>query len=172
MAQPEYVPLDADDRVRATEQMPAPDRWVADRPADMHGSTRPAGKRFGTPGPDQGYALKLARTFVEGGRLRLADGEHAEDAVAGCLGVALKRASLYGRAPVVFDLEHAFAVFGFLDDAPAEVTAFRKPLFQGAAHHYWDQRGIVDRVPESTLRLSPADVRAALARDWRSLLAV
>jgi len=170
MAQPEYVPIDADDRVRPVERLPVPDRWVQDRPAEIVGNEVPRGKRFGSPGPDQGYGLKLARQFD--GRLKLAEGESAEDAVAGCLGVALKRASLFGRAPVVYDLELALGLWGFLDDAaPAELVDFRKSLFQSASHHYWDQRGIVDRVPESTLRMAPADVRARLA-DWRSLLAL
>jgi hypothetical protein len=171
MAQPEHVPVAAADRVRPTERLPAPDRWVPDRPADMHGNEVQKGKRFGSPGPDQGYALKLARSFVSGGRLRLADGEQADDAVAGCLGVALRRASLFGRAPVVFDLELAFGLWGFLDDGPKELVEFRKPLFQSASHHYWDQRGIADYVPESTLRMQPADVRGRLG-EWRSLLLV
>jgi hypothetical protein len=85
--------------------------------------------------------------------------------------VALRRASLFGRAPVVFDLELAFGVWGFLDDAPADLVAYRRPRFQSAAHHYWDRRQIVDAVPESTLRMQPADVRSRLA-DWRSLLLV
>jgi hypothetical protein len=169
MAQPEYVPIDADDRVRPVERLPVPDRWVQDRPAEIVGNEVPRGKRFGSPGPDQGYGLKLARQFE--GRLRLAEGESEDDAIAGCLGVALKRASLFGRAPVVFDLELALGLWGFLDDAPAELVAFRRPLFQAASHHYWDQRAIVDAVPESTLRLKPADVRARLA-DWRDLLSV
>ena len=170
MAQPEYVPLQADDRVRPAERLPAPDRWVADRPAEIRGAEgAPRGRRLGTPGPDQGYGLKLARSFTD--RLKLTEGEHAEDAVAGCLGVALKRAASYGRAPVVYDLELAYGLFGFLDDAPADLVAFRKPLFQSAAHHYWDQRAIVDLVPDSTLRMQPADVRSRLT-DWRSLLLV
>jgi hypothetical protein len=171
MAQPEYVPIDADDRVRPAERLPVPDRWLADRPAEIRGNEVPKGARFGSPGPDQGYGLKLARSFATGGRLRLTDGETAEDAVAGCLGVGLKRASLFGRAPVIYDMELAFGVWGFLDDAPAELVAFRKPLFQAASHHYSDQRDIVDRVPESTLRMAPADVRGRLT-EWRSLLLV
>jgi hypothetical protein len=171
MAQPEYVPIDADDRVRPAERLPAPGRWMADRPAEIQGNEVPRGARFGSPGPDQGYALKLAQSFVADGRLRVGS-EATEDAVTGCLGVALKRASLFGRAPVIYDLELAFGLFGFLDDgAPAELVAFRTPLFQAASHHYWDQRGIVDLVPDSTLRMSPTDVRARLS-EWRSLLLV
>lgn len=172
MAQPEYVPLDADDRVRPSERLPAPDRWLADRPAEIDGASgAPRGKRLGTTGPDQGYGLKLARSFVASGKLKMAEGEHAEDAVAGCLGVALRRAAMYGRAPVIFDFELAYALFGFLDDAPSDLVSFRKPLFQSSSHHYWDQRGIVDLVPESTLRMQPADVRSRLT-DWRSLLLI
>jgi len=172
MAQPEYVPVNADDRVRPTERLPVPDGWVADRPGEIKGVGIPTGKRLGSPGPDQGYGLKLARSYVEKGKLVLADGEHAEDAVAGCLGVALKRASMFGRAPVIYDFELAYALWGFLDaSAPKELVEFRKPLFQSASHHYWDQRGIVDRVPDSTLRMQPADVRARVS-EWRSLLVV
>jgi hypothetical protein len=171
MAQPEYVPINDDDRVRPAERLPAPDRWVPDRPAEITGNEVPKGKRFGSPGPDQGYGLKLARSFVADGRLKLAEGEHAEDAVTGCLGVALRRASLFGRAPVIYDFELAFGLWGFLDDAPRELVDYRQPLFQAASHHYWDQRGIVDQVPESTLRMQPGDVRSRVA-EWRSLLLV
>ena len=52
---------------------------------------------------------------------------------------------------------------------PADLVAFRRPLFQAAAHHYWDQREIADLVPEATLRMAPADVQGRLA-EWRSLL--
>ncbi len=103
-------------------------------------------------------------------RLVLTEGEDAHDAEAGCVGVATARASLFGRAPVVYDLELAFGLWGFLDQAPADLVEFRQPLFAGASHHYWDQRDIVDLVPESTLRLTPAAVRQRLG-EWRSLLA-
>lgn len=167
MAQPDYVPLSTADKVRAPERLPVPDAWRPDRPAELRGNTHPVGDRLGTPGPDQGYALKLARQFD--GRLVLATGEHHEDAVAGCVAVAMKRAALFGRAPVIYDLDLAFTLWGFTDGAPADLVAFRSPLFQAAAHHYWDQRGIVDRVPEETLRLTPAQVRERLS-SWRELI--
>ena len=111
----------------------------------------------------------LARRFAD--RLELAPGEHADDAVAGCMVVAMARASLFGRAPVIHDLELAFTLWGYLGGAPPELVAYRTPLFSGASHHYWDQRKIVDKVPESTLRMTPAQVRQKLS-DWRSLLTV
>jgi hypothetical protein len=66
-------------------------------------------------------------------------------------------------------MELAYIVWGFLGDAPDDLIAFRKPLFMGASHEYWEQRQIVDRVKASTLRLTPAQVRAKLS-DWKSLI--
>ena len=51
----------------------------------------------------------------------------------------------------------AVLVAGLRDLRP-DLVAFRGPLFEGCAHHYDDQRDIADRVPESTLRMTPADV--------------
>lgn len=169
MAAPDYVPLNAADRVRPVEQLPPPRRWAPVRPGEIEGLRPPEGDRFGVPGPDQGYGLKLARRFVD--RLELGKREHAEDAIAGCLAVALKRASLFGRAPVIYDFEHAFTLFGFLGDGPSDLVQFRSEVFAGASHHYWEQRDIADLVPDSTLRMTPADVRAALS-GWRDLIDV
>ena len=167
MAQPEYVPQSADDRVRPAERLPPPRHWFQDRPAEIKGYGQPTGKRMGVPGPDQGYGLKLAHQFED--RLQLTPDEHAEDVIAGCLGVGLRRAALFGRAPVMPDFELAYTLWGFLGDAPDDLIEHRVPLFQGASHDYWQTRVIADRVAESTLRLTPAQVREQLS-DWRTLL--
>lgn len=172
MAAPEYVPTDPTARVRSYTSSPRrPESWVADRPGDLH-EGQPRGDRFGAPGPDLGFALKIARTFDD--RLRLQDGESHHDVVGGCVQVAMKRASLFGRAPVVHDLTVAFTVWGYLDEAPdPELVAVRRRMFEGvghAAHHYVELRAVVDAVPEATLRLAPAQLEAAHRADWRSLL--
>jgi hypothetical protein len=168
MAAPEYVPVPLADKPREGEPIPPARRWTPSRPADLKAG-QPIGRMLGRPGPDQGYALQLVRRFDD----RLAVGSHDEheDAVAGCVAVALTRASLFGRAPVITDLELAFTVWGYLREVepPAELVAFRKALFEGARHDYTAQRAIVDRVPETTLRLTPAAVRDRLG-DWRDLL--
>src|SRR5262249_29459562 len=110
MTQPEYVPIVPGDRVRGAERLPVPNRWTAD------GSER-VGPRLGHGGPDQGFALKLAKRFED--RLEVTTAEHKEDAIAGAVPVAMRRAALMGRAPVIYDLEHAFTLWGFLGDAPA-----------------------------------------------------
>ncbi|HUR17818.1 MAG TPA: hypothetical protein VMZ51_02640 [Acidimicrobiales bacterium] len=167
MAQPEYVPLSSADRVRPSERLPQHAGWRQDRPGEITRFGPPTGRLFGKPGPDQGYALTLAASFH--GRLQLAEGEHDHDAESGCLGVALRRASMSGRAPVMHDLTLAFTLWGFLGDAPADLVDYRKPLFQGASHDYNRQREIVDRVEIATLRLTPAKVAEQVQSDWGSL---
>lgn len=167
MAAPQYVPSTLAEQPRRGLEIPAPDGWTADRPGELD-AAQPVGPQLGRPGPDQGFALRLARRFEE--RLRVEPPESREDAVAGCVGVALARASVFGRAPVVHDLEVAFRLWGFLGDAPAELVALRKPLFAAVAHHYADQRVIVDAVPEATLRLPHGEIARRLPAEWRVLL--
>ncbi len=169
MAAPDYVPTTTADKPRPTLPLPPPGRWVSTRPADLP-SAQPRGRRLGSPGPDQGYALLLAERFK--GKLRLTPGEHEEDAAAGAVAGAMRRASIFGRAPVLSDLEFAFGLFGFIDDpladAPPDLVQWRRSAFKGASHDYWDQREIVDHIPDATLRMAPADVRRRL-HDWKEL---
>jgi hypothetical protein len=171
MAAPEYVPIDPVADPRSYKSPPRrPESWLTDRPAEVSTDGQPRGERLGNQGPDQGYALRLMRQFE--GRLTLTEGEDEHDATVGCLGVALKRASLFGRAPVVHDLTVAFTVWGFLDDEPdAGLVELRRDLFEGAGHthHYPLQRAIADTVPESTLRLAHDEVAKRHAADWRAL---
>jgi len=170
MAAPEYVPVDRMKVLRTYESPPRRQgSWLATRPGELSGR-QPRGRHLGSPGPDQGYVLLLAHRFE--GKLTLVAGEHEADAIAGCIGVALKRASLFGRAPVVHDLTVALTLWGFLTEAPAELVELRKPLFAevALAVHYPQQRRIVDAVSDDALRRSPAEVADAHARDWRSLL--
>jgi hypothetical protein len=116
--------------------------------------------------------LKLARTFE--GKLALTEGEHEEDALHGACAVGLRRASMYGRAPVIHDLSIALRVFGFLTDGgdpDPGLVSFRRPVFENCAqpHHYDSLRALVDLVPEWVLRLSPDDVKAHAGRGWQAL---
>ncbi len=167
MPQPEYVPLKTNDGVRPGERLPRPDPWLADRPADFATPQQPEGRLMGSPGPDQGYGIKLAKHFAS--RIQLGEHEHLADAVAGCVAVGLKRAALFGRAPVVYDFELAYTLWGFLGEPPADLLEFRKQMFAECSHHYEDLRAIADAVPESTLRLSPAEVASSLGA-WKTLI--
>lgn len=173
MSAPEYVPTKPAQVVRSYESPPRrPGPWLADRPGEVVGEGgQPRGDRLGNQGPDQGYVLTLVPLFDD--KVHLAEGEDLDDVRAGAVAVALKRASLLGRAPVVHDLTVGFGLFGFLDPSPrADLVEARRAMFSGAAnpHHYEAGRAIADAVPEETLRKSPAVVLAEHAKDWRSLL--
>jgi len=171
MAAPEHVPVDGNQPVRGYESPPRrPQPWLPDRPAEVVEDGQPRGQRLGNQGPDQGYMLSLARRFE--GQLTLTPGEHEKDALAGSVGVALKRASLFGRAPVVHDLTVALTIWGFLGDAPQDLVDLRTSLFEEVwhPHHYAELRRVVDLVPDATLRMDPAQLAEAHHNGWRALL--
>jgi len=171
MAAPKFTPVPAIGVVRSYQSPDVvPDAWTQDRPGDFQGR-QPQGPQLGFQGPDQGYALVLAKRLRP--QLVLSDNENADDAAAGCTAIGLRRASLFGRAPVIHDLRIAFTIWGFLDTAPpAELVALRVERFEGVAdpHHYDAVRTIVDSIPESTLRLRPDEVTTAYPARWRDLL--
>lgn len=167
MAAPQYVPNSLAQQPRRGLDVPPSGGWVSDRPGELD-AHQPRGRLLGNPGPDLGYALRLVRQFDD--KLVVKAPEHLEDVVAGCVGVAMARASIFGRAPVVHDLDIAFRVWGFLGEAPDELVRLRRPLFESVGHHYSHQRDIVDHVPESTLRLSHGEVARRFPTEWRSLL--
>lgn len=172
MAAPKFAPSSPIDDARSYRSPDhVPGRWMPDRPAEIRGF-QPEGARMGYQGPDQGFGLKIANTFRP--RLHLSEGEHSDDVVRGCLGIALRRASLYSRAPVVHDFTVAFGAWGFLDaDPPTELVQFRRGRFAGLAnvvHSYDRQRALVDMVPESTLRMTPQQVLSAAPARWRELV--
>jgi hypothetical protein len=148
-----------------------PAAWTPDRPGDIEGF-QPQGPRLGDPGPDQGFALRIAAQLQP--KIRLQPGEHVDDAVRGCLGVALRRASIFSRAPVVHDLTIAFTIWGFYDaNPPEELVRLRATMFEGlrlVGHHYMEARAVADLPPEATLRMTPAQVADAYPRDWRTLV--
>jgi len=153
MAAPDYVPVLPQDRPRRPEQLPPARHWWASRPGDFaqRRPTQPRGRWFGTPGPDLGYALRLVHGFAD--RIRLQPGEDLEDAMAVVAGLAMRRAALFGRAPVVHDVRRALEIWGLLDEQPpAELVERRRRLFAGAAHDYWIQRAAVEAVTEEELR--------------------
>jgi hypothetical protein len=162
------------DRPRSYESPDhVPSSWVTHRPGDLAGR-QPHAPRFGYQGPDQGYALTLAERFR--GRIHVGLGESVDDAIRGCLNVALRRASLYGRAPTVHDLTIAFTMWGFLDPHPPDDLLHRRAaLFAGVAgtdHHYAEGRALADMVPAETLRMTPDQVAAAYPSLWRDLVGI
>lgn len=168
MTQPSFVPISEADQVRPALRLEDARPWVQDRPAELRFPVRPGGKNRGSPGPDQGYALRLAHRFAD--RFQLQPGESVEDVVVGTALVASKRSALFGRAPTVHDVETALALWGFLgEDLPEDLLDARRLAFSAASHDYAVQRALVDRVPEAVLRL-PASEVATRRDEWQTLV--
>jgi hypothetical protein len=170
MSAPKFVPVVPIGAYRDGEHLPPALDWMADRPGELS-ATQASGYGQGSAGPSQGYGIKLANRFH--GKLNLVAGENEHDVMAGCLGVALKRASSYGRAPVIHDFEIAFTLFGFLgDDQPsADQLEVRRKMFEAAGHHYEVQRSIADSISEDSLRRTPHVTRLFASRDFARLFA-
>ncbi|MBJ7292662.1 MAG: hypothetical protein JHC78_03830 [Ilumatobacteraceae bacterium] len=171
MAAPQYSPSPAVDttRIYGSPQHVAPS-WTSDRPAEITGQ-QPTGEHLGYQGPNQGYVLTLASHLRS--KVVVTKNERVEDVLRGCTLIALRRASLFGRAPVVHDLTLALTIWGFLSaDVPADLVATRTELFSGVdnvLHHYSQGRTLADMVPDSTLRLSVQLVTAQMPMSWRAL---
>ena len=141
-------------------KMPAARSWVADRPGDLPAGW-PTGKLLGSPGPNVGYALTLANRVRD--QLALAPHEHADDAIAVVAEIAMRRAALFGRAPVMPDVEFAMQILGYRGDAAPDFVAWRMRAVQGAHHGYYERRSLVDAIPVDVLRLVPTTLPAHLA---------
>ncbi|MEZ5323182.1 MAG: hypothetical protein R2698_14130 [Microthrixaceae bacterium] len=158
MSAPLFVPTSPTASPSYTSPARTRGPWTADRPGDLPGP-QPEGDGLGSPGPDQGYALNLADLIVDD--LRLAAGEHPADAVAAVAAVANKRASIFGRAPILDDARAAATVLGF-DHEPVDGeegdrrTAMLSEVH--VAHAYTRLRSIVDMVPASTLDRPAAEI--------------
>ena len=159
MTQPTFVPIAEADQVRPARHLHVPGPWTASRPAEARGPVVRRGRTMGTPGPDSGFALRLAKRFED--ELQLDEGESAHDVLLGVALVAAKRAALCGRAPCVYDVRFALESLGLprrRDDAPGASgrgVPSGRPLFSGVSHDYVTQRALVDGVTEDALRRPP-----------------
>src|SRR2546421_9636846 len=103
-----FVPSELEDRPRQEPnlapgvQLPAAKGWRADRPGDLVAG-QPTGTLLGRPGPNVGYAVTLAGRLRD--KVRIADHESLDDALAVIAELAMKRAASFGRAPTMADVE-------------------------------------------------------------------
>ena len=169
-----FVPSEIGDRPRQQQNLPPglalpPARdWRADRPGDLEaapGASVPEnGALMGRPGPNIGYAYTLAARVCS--RLRLSPHEHADDVIAVLAEIAGKRAALFGRAPVIGDIDVAVELLGFDGTADDAFVELRARLMHDAAHDYTRRRELVDAVPEELVRLRGPALAERVA-EWR-----
>jgi len=149
------IELEMADLPRPTDYTGAARRWSPSRvgelgsPADV-----PVGGRFGNPGPDAGYALKL----LADRDIETAPGERRHDAVAAIAAVMAARASSFGRAPVVGDAAVAEVILGYSGQAAEDRSAARVVAVAGLAHHPAAARPLVAAIDQAALAASLPEV--------------
>jgi hypothetical protein len=74
---------------------------------------------------------------------------------------------LFGRAPVIGDVEVAVELLGYDGTADESFVELRTRLTHDAAHDYTRRRALVDAVPEELLRLRDSGLSARVA-EWRA----
>ncbi len=150
-----FVPSQLPDKPRQAQNMPAgvinpaSKGWRADRPGDLPNG-QPRGPLFGDPGPNVGFARTIV--FRNQDRFDLAPGDHWADAAAVVAELGMKRASSFGRAPVLADIERGMVVVGFDGPVSDDVRAWRSHIIHNADHDYLRRRTVVDSVPIEWLR--------------------
>ena len=155
MGQQPNIELKMEDLPRPTDHPGTPRRWSPGRvgdvgtPADIS-----TGGRFGNPGPDAGYALKL----LADREIAATPGEHRRDVVAAIAAVMSARAASLGRAPVVADAEVAELILGYGGWAAGIPSASRAAAVAGLAHHPANSRPLVAAVDRTALTASLDEV--------------
>ncbi|HEX7522147.1 MAG TPA: hypothetical protein VF441_08840 [Acidimicrobiia bacterium] len=151
-----YIPARLEDEPRQETnlapgvKLPAANAWRADRPGDLEAG-QPSGALLGSPGPNVGYALTLVERIKD--QLVTAPHEHLDDAMGVIAEIAMKRAALFGRAPVMADIDAARALLGYDGNVPADFVEWRVGAVHDADHDYIRRRSLVDAVPDDLLRL-------------------
>lgn len=171
MGAPAYVPKIPTTKVRSYSSPPRrPAPWRADRPGELTGR-QPEGDRLGVPGPDPGYAVSLTERFRDS--LQLHDGEAVSDVLSGAAAIAMKRAGLFGRAPVSVDVEIGLTLWGYLDaNVDEELVSLRRRWFEEihTRHFYMERRRVADAMPDELLLQTPGEIKAAYVENWRACL--
>ncbi len=157
MSQPKFSPIAQSAEVRQSYHLGVPQPWCFSRPAELTRDYSPNYRTgMGDTGPDQGFAIKLAKKLSD--RVVLSEDEDLHDVLAGMVAIALRRASLFGRAPVISDVLLAGKLFGYFADTRAELLIHRKELFSGIAHDKYKERILVASIPENALLADPEAV--------------
>ena len=166
MGQEPKIEIPPEDLPRADPEPAPARRWKAARPGDLHAPSEvPWGGQFGTPGPDAGYALRLAAQADYA-----LDDDETRGSVESVLVLIMgARASLFGKAPSADDLGFALMLLGLDADreipesTTGQLAAARRYWAPRVAHSPADGRELSARLNMELLRLSHDELRHQLA---------
>jgi hypothetical protein len=151
-------------RIHETEEprsVPEPGpshRWRADKPGIPDGPSEwPEGGRFGTTGPDPGWALRIISLSA------LPDDDPKLRKVL--TGLMLARSGQLGRAPVREDLEVALMLCGYGVDLPGHLAERRGRWLEAVPHETRPGETAVAEIDRDLLSLTPAQITQALTAD-------
>lgn len=157
-----YVPPNRDTEYRP-EQLPPAKPWFARRPAET--SADPHAPTFGAIGPDMGYARSLLTLFSR----RLGPGGcNRDDLLEAGVAVAMRRATMFGRAPIPEDLEVAFLLLGALDGVPGDWSRAGGSVaahVEGVRYKPAQAAHLAASMPDSWLCRKPGGVRQQLLEE-------
>lgn len=122
---------------------------VPSSPADV-----PSGGRFGSAGPDPGWAIKVVD------HVDLPSADPALRSIV--IGLVQARAAAHGRAAVPVDVEAALVLCGFGEDAAPEVVARRERWMLASAHDQRPGATAVSEVDRDLIAAKPEQIRYAL----------
>lgn len=168
MSQPTFIPSPNHDKALGVTELQGSRSWSQSHRLAQKSYLRAPGRFLGTPGPSQGFGLKLVKQKLS--KIVLVDTEEIEDVVHGLSVLVNKRASLFSRSPIAYDVDFFIKLFGFDGTQDFELLEFRKIFFKGASHSYLVQRQIADVIPDSTLRMTLKDLSDS--PNWRALIGI
>ena len=166
MGQEPKIELTAEDLPRAVPEPAPARRWSATRPGDIHAPADvPWGGGFHTPGPDTGYAYKLAADAD----LTIDEDEDRGNVETMLVLIMSARASLFGKAPEFYFVAGLLIMAGLggregLPEAVlAQLAERRRYWAPRVANSKSQARALVGRLEQAMLRLSVEDLRHRLA---------
>ncbi len=156
MGQQPNLEITEADKPRKTPEPPPARSWRPTKPGVITSPDQvPKGGRFGTAGPDAGWALRL---------ISISELPDDDPNLRGVLaGLMVARAAALGRAPIKEDLEVALVLCGYGFEAPPELIAKRERWMAAVPHEERPGETAVSEMDRILMLNKPEKVRWALA---------
>ena len=161
MAQQPNVELTEATKPRPTLEPGPAVKWRSSKPGVPSGPDDvPEGGRFGSAGPDHGWAVKLVANA------ELPDDDERLRSVV--IGLVQARAAASGRAPVPEDIEAALVLCGYGDDASDDLVHRREHWLAAVPHDKRPGETAVSEVDRDLIRAKPEQIRYAFRLSEKS----
>ena len=129
-------------------------KWRASKPGVPSGPADvPRGGRFGSAGPDPGWAQKL----VANTKLPSDD----PDLISIIVGLVQARAAAHGRAAIPEDIDAALVLCGYSEDASPELIERRERWLAAAPHDQRPGASAVAELDRDLIAAKPEQIRYA-----------